>query len=907
MGFEKKLITSVVSIIITGLGLGSGLGLGLQHKNNSTDTTDKTDVIVIPNKEPDFVVDANHYVTTTGVGVRGADIVDHKVTINGNEYLVQKKDEEFFLKVPSVSEKLQPKVYLYNLFEEWLKGGAKFNSIDPLDVQEKDSFYNVDYVLPSLAIGAVRIPNDGKIYGGFVASTKQDRDYEVNQKITKVFPEGYEIGSFDSEGRGQINFLKLQQLKTLLKYTGSLNSIDDVENALQDSPTTTRFGFFLRDLNGKNLISLAVNHGASEPSELGYVPTVFDQPIAWPGDQYSSIMTRETTLANLATRGQDFPISFYKGFAADPDDSEPEVYTIHLDQGVTDLSQEVKEVNLGDLNILFRYESSNASHPLLGQIKSNVDGTVLLDDSIILESGESPNLKLNADATLTVPTVLVKLEAATFSDENYATTTTTRAKGELLINVKADWLDYFQQIANDAQVKALAKEIGTTIRFKVEEDNLAHESYKIHDYGESDSRLSEIFFVNEAIMNNLGNDMVLDESQFAPLLEDGILESYLDNSAYFEDSYRTSTKIFHATSPDKYGVYPFIRSTQVIAYNSDYLPNGLDFSGDKTIVDYLYREAPSYFPTDDYVEPVLVTITEEQKKGLLVSAELTTGGTVWAFDYYAETKKDQKPHQQDITWKKVTRGDGETSDPGKRDFWSVFADPNLKDDVRFQKWVDHNYYSNDNRVGNGNTDGAYDKHALFNGEIGAIMIDSSWVNDEWKSGIWRTEGTAEEKQAFAEQKIKFQKSPIGIANGWYGAMLSTLKQDTPKQELAEVFLSVLSSPNNAIEFTASTSKLFARKDIRLVNDGDGTNSSIVNLFAAVADTPTVVGGQFDKLNSKWWPETIFKQISKNIKSYDRDQYDNFYEYIATEFKNAAQNTPYRNAHTVFVPESSNPS
>ncbi len=905
MKFEKKIATSIASVIIIGLGLGSGLGIGLQHKNNSTDNIDSTnsigkvDVPAVPNNgepdngETDFVVDANHYITTTGVGVRGNDIVDRKVTINGNEYSVKKKDEEFFLEVPSVSEKLQPKVYLYNLFEEWLQGGSAFNSIDPLGVQEKESFYDINNILPSLSIGVVRIPNDGKIYGGFVNSTKPNTDYEVHPKIAKLFPNGYEIGSFDSDGLGGINFLQLQQLKTLLKYSKSLDSTYDVLRALQNSPTTTRFGFFLRDLNGKNLISLAVNHGASEPSEIGYVPTVFDQPIAWPGDQYSSIFTRETTLDDLATRGQDFPISFYKGFITDTENLVPEAYTIHLDQGVTDLSQEIKEVNLADLNLLFRYETTTISHPLLGQIKHNVDGTILLDDSIIMENGESLDLKLDADATLTIPTVLIKLEPSIFSDTNYATTTTTRAKGELLINVDADWLEYFQQIANDSQVKTLAKEIGTTIRFKVEEENLTNESQKILDYGESDPRLSEIFFVNEAIMNNLGNHMVLNENQFAPLLEDGILKTNLDNPTYFEDNYRTSTKIFSDTNKNKYGVYPFIRDTQVIAYNSDYLPNGLDFSNGQTIADYLYREDPGYHVGN--LDPQIITsfVTDAQKNGLLINTELITGGTVWAFDYYADTKKDQQPNQQDIAWKKVTRGNGELSNPVQKDFWSVFADPNLKDDARFQKWVDHIYYSNYN-----------DKYALFNGQIGAIMIDSSWVNEEWKSGTWRTEGTAEEKQAFAEQKIKFQKSPIGMANGWYGAMLSILKQDTPKQELAEMFLNVLSNPNNAIKFTTSTSKLLARKDINLINDDN--HSMITNLFHAVADTPTVIGGQFDKLNSEWWPIEVFEEISKNIKRYERDQYDNFYEFIANEFKDAAQNTPYTNAHAVFVPENSNP-
>ena len=357
------------------------------------------------------------------------------------------------------------------------------------------------------------------------------------------------------------------------------------------------------------------------------------------------------------------------------------------------------------------------------------------------------------------------------------------------------------------------------------------------------------------------------------------------------------------TNINKYGVYPFIRDTQVIAYNIDYLPNGLDFSNGQTIADYLHKEDLGNLSAIQQLQSVY-TITDEQKSGLLVNPKLTTSGTVWAFDYYSETKKDQKPNQQDLAWKKVTRGAEDTSDPTRKDFWSVFADPNLKDNVQFQKWVDHNYYSNDDRIGDSNTDGAYDKYALFNGHIGAIMIDSSWVNDEWKSGTWRAEGTAEEKQAFAEQKIKFQKSPIGIEKGWYGAMLSTLKQDTPKQELAEMFLNVLSSPNNALQFTTSTSKLLARKDVNVITDE--VNNIIINLFSAVADTSTVIGGQFDKLDSKWWPIRVFEKILRNIKSNDRDQYDNFYEFIATEFKNAAINTPYTNAHTVFVPENANP-
>ena len=114
---------------------------------------------------------------------------------------------------------------------------------------------------------------------------------------------------------------------------------------------------------------------------------------------------------------------------------------------------------------------------------------------------------------------------------------------------------------------------------------------------------------------------------------------------------------------DKYGVYPFSRETQVIAYNSDYLPNGLDLSDDKKIADYLYQEDLGNSAAVQRLQSEN-TITDEQKKwSCLVHAGLTTGGTVWAFDYYADTKKDQKPGEQDVAWKKVTRGSGDTTDP----------------------------------------------------------------------------------------------------------------------------------------------------------------------------------------------------------------------------------------------------
>ena len=880
---KKVAIIAGVSAAVLVTALGVGLGVGLNNSSSS-------------DENPSYTADANHYATSSGVGVSGDQIESKKATIDGTDYSIKKIGEDFYLEIPSVSESIHPVIELHTLFGSI---NTFYNALNPSKGQGKDGFYNINNIMPSMSIGVVKIPNDGKIYGGFVNSTKENIDYEVNSKLTKVFPNGYEIGSFNSDGKGGINFLKLQELKTLLKYNGSLNSESDVNGALQNSPTTTRFGFFLQNINNKNIISLAFNKEASEPSEIGYVPTVFDQPIEWPGSNYQASVVRETTLEDLATRGQDFPIVFPKGFVTGTNSSDR--YVIHLDQGVTDLSQEIKEVNLSDLKILFTYISRKFTHPLLGQIETSVNGPLLLDDSIILKNGESPNIKLNADSTFTTPSLLIKFKATTFDNTMYATTAMQRETDELLINVQEELLDYFKTAANNQQIKDFANEIGITIRFKVA--NIQSESTFIAVNGPGDSRSSEVIFLDEHILNNLGKNSLIDEEAIAPLLEDGILKTNLDNPTYFEDSYRTGAKIFTKTNTSKYGIYPFIRETQVIAYNSDYLPNGLDFSNNQTIASYLYNDNLGSL-SEVRTTKSANTVENREKNGLLVNDQLATGGTVWAFDYYNEIKKDQQPNQQDIVWKKVTRGSRDTEDPAQNAYWSVFADSGLKDDSRFQKWVDHVYYSAGDRIGDltTNTDELYDKYALFNGHIGAIMIDSSWVNEEWKSGTWRAEGTDEEKQAFAQQKIKFQGIPTGMVSGLYGAMVSILKKDMLKQKLAEMFLNALTTPNNALEFYASTSNFLARKDINVTNN-DSDNIA-ANLYSAVIDTKTVFGVESARTSNQWWPLSVFQRISKNIKSDVREQFDNYYEKVANDYKEAVQNEQSANV-LIFAPENPN--
>ena len=879
LGKNKIIIIAGVSAAVLVTALGVGLGVGLNTSSSNGDSNG--------NENPHYVADANHYVSYNGLGVTAEDISNGKAIIDGQEYAITKRGEDFYLKVPSFSGTAQRSVKAWNIYG----GPTREFSETTVKGEGKNNYYDLNFLLPSLAIGVIRIPNDGKIYGGFTESTKENVDYEVDPKLKKVFPNGYEIGSFqDTPGvadyyyLGGINMLKLQELKTLLNYDNSLNSMSDVEAALVNSPTTTRFGFFLeRGTTGENFIRIAAYSKPTMPSEIGYVPTVFDTPISLNEDYYPSL---EATFFSEHAQ-KDLEMSL-QGFRGDLDGSSPK---ITLRKGTRPLSEETQEVSLARLYTHMWFNPKPINNPILGSLKVDSKGSIKLDDSIKTISGEQPVIHLNSDSSFTMPTLLVKLEATVLDETTYATAATSKETNELLINTESEWLDYFKEVANEQRVKDLAKELGITIRFKV--GSAADEAKYIGNYGVKNPNASEIFFMRvDKIKDALGT-LRTKEQQFAPLLEDGILKTNLENSAYFDDSWRKSAKFFTGTQINQYGAYPFSKNTQIIAYNSNYLPNGLDLAGDKTIADYLYQGDLGNL---DAVKTTKAAdaVTDEQKQGLLVDVNLSTGGTVWAFDYYDNTKKDQQSGQQDIVWKKITRGTGDTSDPEANDYWSVFADPNLKDNEKFKKWVDHNFNSNNERLADTNTGGSYDKYALFNDHIGAIMINSTWVTDQWRSGEWRTEGTSEEKAAFAQEKIKFQSIPTAMDGGWFAAISSELKKDKEKQNLAEMYLDALTNPMKGFEFYNATSKSSARKDVDLSRSGYEVSSGF---FAAIANTNTVSGTKYDE----WWPIAAFKKATTKIKVFINSD-ARFYENVANSYKTAAINEPTSNSRRVFAPE-----
>ena len=876
---KKKiiLITSIsTAVLIFSLGLGLGLGLETSSSEISTPRTPST-----------------YYNTAAGVGVTDLDIEKGKVTINEEEYVIEKKDDAAFLKIPAFNGKLSPNlVRAIGMFDV---NGKEYTK-NEVKGEGRNNFYDLNFLIPTMNIGVVRIPNDGKIYGGYVDAESEDQDYKVSPILEKVYPNGYEIGAFyhfDTdiiEGRGGINMLKLEKLLTLLTADSPFNSEAEVATALENVATTTRFGFF-KYKEGEpetDYLRMATNGKATKPSEIGYAPTEDypDRSLLPGGDnqKYWWEDAERISLSDHENNDKQFTIkSFTNQFG------RSSTVLVRLEKGV-DYKSAAVDVELNKLHLPITINPGFDLHPVLGMIQPDIDGFLAVDETITNENGGKATININADGTFSVPSLLIKIEKSALNAENYGTVVYKRGKGELLIEARESSLAYFQMVANDERVKKLAEKLGVTIRFKRVFNNENGQS--VRQYGIYNSVSSEVFFpdVQKLTYFNKGN-------QLAPLLDDGILKENLDNPDYYTDTWRIDTKIHEGIDQGKYGLYPFSKVTTVLAYNTDYLPNGLDFSDDKTIADYLYQaDLGSYEEIQVTANPN--TVSDEQKQGLLVDAHFNIGNTVWALDYYDKLKQDQQPNQQDTAWKKITRGSGDTTDPNEKDYWTVFADPNLKDDPRFRKWVDHNYHSNSDRLNNPTVfaQSSYDKTALFNGHIGAILIDSNTIiyhGDEWRKGEWRTTGTAEEKEAFAKNKIKFQSIPVSETYAEFVAFAATLKNDKAKQKVAEMFINVLTEPNKAYQFNQQTGKVPARKDVQFADTND--DPITVSFIKAVTNTPTVLLYDLPQ-----WVYKVFPDVNQATNSYQNDQLEQIYEDIANRFKNQAlQNS---GTHAIFAPE-----
>ena len=860
-GKKKIIISAAISISVLIFSVSLGLGLGLKSSSGES------------NNNPTFEqAPSTYYETVTGISINNNDLAKGKVIIKNQEYSIEKQNDEYFIKVPAFSEHLSPnKVISPSIFNI----PAKTFSDNTIKGEGKDNFYNLDYLVPSLSIGIVRITNDGKIYGGYVDAQSANLDYQVNPILEKVYPHGYIIGNlyqFDSiviNGRGGINMLKLQKMLTLLEADVPFNTEEEVATALENVPTTTRFSFFLNKEGEpqEDYLRIAFNSRPTKPNEIGATLEDYPDPSlinkgGGGNEQYWWQQQNTISLSDHANYNYEFYVLFFLnqyGAAG---------HSFTLEKGV-DYKNAAVDFALDKLNIAIEMIPGRFIHPVLGMIQPNVDGSITFNETITTENGEAPTITVNSDSTFSMPTTLVKISKNTFNNDNYATVTEEKHSGELSIEVEDSWLTSFQAVANDQRVKDLAKQMGITIRFITTPVNSAARFIK--NNGIYQQLSAEVFF-----MHTYEVDHFKRTNELASLLEDGILKRNLENAQYYSDEWRAEAKMKTAMNKDQYVVYPFTRRNQFIAYNSDYLPNGLDFTNGQSIADYLYLG-----DLGDYGEMLQTkdpsTASEAQKQGLWVDVHLDLGGSVWALNYYSNLKKDQQqPNQQDVAWKKVTRGNGDTTDPSPNDYWSVFADPSLVNNPLFRKWVDHYYQSNSGRISPFTTGvSEYDMRALFNGHIGAIMVTPTWIDENWRKGEWRGTGTSEEKQAFAENTIKFQSVPWGLSSGMYAGISATLKNHKQKQQIAEKFISILTEPENPIDFIEKISKIPARKDMDL---SKSTNKITSAFLAAYADTSSI-----SRLNLPDWVYAAFSKTGFEINRYQGEE-ANIYQFAVDYFK-----------------------
>ena len=854
---KKVAIIAGVSAAVLVTALGVGLGVGL-----STSTTDSSE-------------SSEHYISFSGIGVTPAEINNGKKTVDGTEYQIKKEGDSYFLKAPTSTFNLSSRIIKAGEYQALPYTIGKIYTEMTVMGEGKDNFYDINFITPSLNVGVVRIPNDGKIYGGYVEND-EGNGYKMDDKLAQYFPNGFQIGDFNPDGYGGVNMLMLEKLIQLRNASESTLSQEFIDN-LDDS--TTKFTRFKFTKYGAE-IRLWTNTNPTTPSEIGYAPD-----------------NANTSTSNTPTGSGNKPFLFDAGSRPSWDthkqkDIEFSImkfkkkdgtsYKLTLEKEVDDLDDVVIQVPLNDLYTPILLQQGKTIHPLLGLVKPDATGNIRFDNSVITEDGNQPTIQVNDDNSVTLPTLLIKLEKPIFNEADYATLTTgnDNKANELVISVNPVWKDYFQAVANDERVKTKAKNAKITIRFK---DSTPENDWNdIKEFGVYDKRAVDVFFTYSDELHSLDKENIV-----APLLENGILENNLNNSDYFSDYWRIDAKLTDGINKNKYGLYPFSQRTPLIAYNVDYLPNGLDLSGNKTMADYLYQgDLGNAEDVQKAVDPQ--TVTSEQKNGLLASGILPLGGAVWAIDYYNQEKKDQQPNQQDILWRKITRSTGDTTDPDEKDYWSVFADPGLKDNSQFQKWVDHNRNSNMHRVTNDLDNNHYDIAALFNEHIGAIMISSFWADTNWRNGAVREAGSDEQKKAFSENKIKFQSIPKAFSSGLYWAMSNVLKNDPKKQAVAEMFLNVLTDPKQSKEFKSATDQIPARTDIDLSN---GFDPITANVIRATVNTPTV------RILRDEWVWQAFQSASSAIPTYNGQ---NLYEDIANDYKSKLEAAA--NVNRLFAPE-----
>ena len=408
MTTNKKIFIIISGVSVLTLSLGLGLGLGLDS-NDETETTTTTP------SEPENPTTGNEekfeYTTATGITVSDEDVQSRKAMIEQTEYTISQDGDEFYLNIPGSTYHLTGKqVWTRALFNN--PGGRIYND-NTVKGEGKYNFYDLNNLLPSLGVGVVRIPYNGKVYGGYVDNADAT-DYIMSRKLVTLFPNGYEIGDFsltDYDGgghfRGGINMLKLEQLKALMAAT-SLTA-ENVDAIINGVTTTTKFGPFLYSDNNKTYIRLATNPSPATPADIGYASdnpdtATTDWPYSGPQNPYWYDQVVSPEWDGTSQRDQDY--QFRISEFVHKDGSR---YRINLTQDASNLASAAVDVPLSDLYMPLTFVQGKYEHPVLGVLQPDSAGNGNFSYPIKNESGSQPTYKITDDGSLTLPTLFLKL------------------------------------------------------------------------------------------------------------------------------------------------------------------------------------------------------------------------------------------------------------------------------------------------------------------------------------------------------------------------------------------------------------------------------------------------------------------------------------------------------------------
>ena len=857
---NKKFIVIAAAAGIVVLVLSVGLGVGLGTSGDTTPTGDYySDPILEKLRDKE-------------------DLLANGINWNGEKIKVSEENNKLYATIPQGTRlELSPPEFYDTKFEITKHmGGDNYpqtiitpgdDSVTPV-TKSKVEFFGEDYfyTFPFAGIGHVKIQNDAYIWGGYVYNFETEK-MELHETLSERGP--LKFGKVLEDGKARIDLGIVAEYQSALDaYNSAVNDNGKEQNATRiqnaDDPAKRYERGRNNEISGyvywySGRAWMITNDKATKVADILIHNEVFDsltEIAALPEgyvDEYNHPYTN-------SSQSNAFPKASLKcntgnNFRIVELVSEDFLDVCNGPSSYTDFLTANGFANGFFPNDfyypLYNIKGGFIKHPLLDHFNATPDGKVVFPNHEPIQIAEKSH-----SFTLPFDLKLELTKNSLINLEKYAKHGYEKSDHVLLINIRKEWWNYFKNTAEFSEIKKLATSLGLTIRFKIEPfDDNWRQFVGSH---EDKTRNADVFF-----LSNVNNEInyFKTNNQVAPLKYK--LKTNLSNPDYFDNSWRDDASFKTNDGTDVYGFYPLNEDVQLIAYNTEFLPDGLDFSAHPS----LYEHLTSTNQIPDYVNIKAQSELDErsQKETLLVPREFSS--PIWANNYYDALQSDQNgANDQDVAWKKANEENA---------YYTVFKEPNLKNEPKFQAWVDH--YKNASPGFSFKKERTkYIRYAFFKLFVGAIMIEPWWVDQQWRSGELKyfLNNDAEAKKAYAEQKIKFQALPESArstSTRWFAAMTSGISDK--KQQLAEAFLAKLTAPERVVEFNHELLKISARKDIVWAKVNDPILQSLVN---AKENTKTV--------SWQWLPNWARKTYRKTINWINSTA---TYEQVINEFTEVA--------------------